>query len=584
MSEPSPTPPESGGFHLDWRVARRFAHFAGSFWTGPTGRGAWTLTLALAASLLLSTFVTVLMNQWNRWFFDALERRDVAGLKQAVLVFFGIVAFMAAIGVAIVIARMTLQVRWRQWLVEHLIGKWLESQKFYHLNASGREPPNPEYRISDDTRWATEVLVDLGIGLFTAIMGGIAFITILWTVGGSFGVGSIVVPGYMVWCALGYGIAASTLTAWVGRPLVGRVGQKNEAEGYFRFAMMRLRDNAESIALAHGAPAEQKILRGFYDTVVGRWLAIVRSNAHLTWITNATGPMIPIVPLLFATPKYLAGDLTLGQVTQLAAAFIQVQQAISWIVDNYSRIADWYASARRVMDIVDASDAIAPDLPAERAAEPLAPKLALSLDRVTLHAADGHPLLLPVTLELKRGEAVHIAGASNTGKSTLARILAGLVVPSSGNLTGLPPASILLLPQKSYLPLGTLGEAIAYPHVGSLPPRSALVDALEIVGLPALPTRLTEHARWDQVLSAGDRQRLAAARAVIAKPDILVIDDALSALDGAGQRALIQRLRSALPGITILSLGQRAAPANTFDRTLELTRLDHEAMLARAVL
>jgi vitamin B12/bleomycin/antimicrobial peptide transport system ATP-binding/permease protein len=581
MTTPSLTPPEQGGFHLDWRVAQRFARFAGRYWTGSTARQAWMLTLALACSLILSTVVTVAMNQWNRWFFDALERRDVDGLKQAVLVFFVIVAAMAAIGVGIVISRMTLQVRWRQWLVEHLIGKWLERQKFYHLNASGIEPPNPEYRISDDTRWATEVLVDLGIGLMTAVMGGIAFITILWSVGGSFGIGGVMVPGYMVWCALAYGIAASTLTAWVGRPLVGRVGQKNEAEGYFRFAMMRLRDNAESIALVHGAAAEQQVLRRFYDTVVGRWLAIVRSNAQLTWITNATGPMIPIVPLLFAAPKYLAGDLTLGQVTQLAAAFVQVQQAISWIVDNYSRIADWYASARRVMDIVDASETIEPHLPAPRQDRPLPHGQALALDHVTLHAADGHPLLLPVTLALKRGEAVHVAGPSNTGKSTLARILAGLVVPSGGKLQGVGPQSILLLPQKSYLPLGTLAEAIAYPQTGAISTAAELLDALQAVGLGSLTSRLSETVRWDQVLSAGDRQRLAAARALIMRPDVLVIDDALSALDGAAQRALIQRLRREIPELTILSLGQRAAPADTFDRVLELTRLDHDAMLAR---
>ncbi len=579
MNDPLPPLPEGGGFNLDWRVARGFARFAGRFWTGGTTRQAWTLTLALAGSLLLSTYVTVKMNQWNRGFFDALERRDVPGLKQAVLVFFVIVACMAAIGVGIVVTRMTLQVRWRQWLVERLIAKWLGQQKFYHLNATGTEPPNPEYRISDDTRWATEMLVDLGIGLMTAFVGGIAFITILWSVGGSFTVGGIAIPGYMVWCALAYGVAASALTTWVGRPLVGRVGQKNEAEGYFRFAMMRLRDNAESIALAHGTVAEQRVLRGFYDTVVGRWLAIVRSNAHLTWITNATGPMIAIVPLFFAAPKYLAGELSLGEVTQLAAAFVQVQQAISWIVDNYSRIADWYASARRVMDIVDASDAIEPRLPLIRAERALQHDLALSLDHVTLEASDGHRLLLPVTLHLQRGEAVHMAGASNTGKSTLARILAGLIAPTGGQLEGLAPASILLLPQKSYLPLGTLAEVVAYPHT-TQPPTAELVAALDSVGLAALAPRLAETARWDQILSAGDRQRLAAARTLIVQPEILVIDDALSALDGAAQRTLIRRLREAVPGLTILSLGQRAAPANTFDRTVELTRLDHEAMLA----
>jgi vitamin B12/bleomycin/antimicrobial peptide transport system ATP-binding/permease protein len=576
----TPTPAETGAFQLDWRVAKRFLHFAGGYWTGSTARQAFLLTAGLAASLLLSTYVTVQLNEWNRLFFDALERRDVASVKHAVLVFFAIIAAMAAIGVGIVYTRMSLQVRWRQWVVERLLGQWLAKQKFYHLNATGREPANPEYRISDDTRWATEILVDLGIGLLTAVVGGIAFITILWNVGGGFRVGNFNVPGYMVWCALAYGVAASALTAWVGRPLVGRVGQKNEAEGYFRFAMMRLRDNAESVALAHGASAESRILRGFYDTVVARWLKIVRSYSQLTWITNATGPMIPIVPLLFAAPKYLAGDLTLGQVTQLAAAFVQVQQAISWIVDNYQRIADWYASARRVMDIVDATDAIEGDLPAPRPAPTATTGAALVLDRVALRDAAGRALLLPVSLTLARGDAVHVAGPSNTGKSTLARILAGLVTPSGGSIAGAGSNNVLLLPQKSYLPLGTLADAIAYPSTGLSPASPELTAALDAVGLSALAPRLNETARWDQVLSASDRQRLAAARVVIAKPQILVMDDALSALDGAAQKSVIGALRVQNPGLTILSLGQRAAPAGVFDRTLELTRHEQDVMVS----
>src|SRR6185436_10839930 len=250
--------PDAPGFKLDPRVVAAFGRFAGGYWQGQTKFGAWLLTLALAACLILSTGATVALNHWNRWFFDSLEARDVDSITRAVLVFAVIIAAMAAIGVGIVLTRETLQVRWRAWLVEHLLDRWLGRQRFYHLNVTGKEPPNPEYRISDDTRWATEPLVDL------------------------------------------------------------------------RFGMMRIRDNAESVALMNGARYERAILGRFYGTVVARWMAIVWQHGHLTWITNSVGPMKPIIPLLFCAPKYLSGDLTLGQVTQLAAAFVEVQIAISW--------------------------------------------------------------------------------------------------------------------------------------------------------------------------------------------------------------------------------------------------------------
>ena len=226
------------------------------------GRDAWLLTLTLATCLILSTAATVALNQWNRWFFDSLEARDIEAITQAVFVFALIIAAMAAIGVGIVLARETLQVRWRAWLVDHLVDRWLGRQRFYHMNVSGKEPPNPEYRISDDTRWATEPLVDLGIGLLSAVVGAAAFISILWTVGGSITFDAGFAgrsPSRPTWCwvALAYGVIASGLMLWVGAPLVGYVGRKNEAEGYFRFGMMRIRDNAESVALMNGARYER---------------------------------------------------------------------------------------------------------------------------------------------------------------------------------------------------------------------------------------------------------------------------------------------------------------------------------------
>lgn len=573
--------PEGGGFHLEPRVARAFLTFSSGFWTGPTKIRAWQLTLGLAASLILSTYVTVQLNHWNRWFFDALERKDVATVKEAVLVFFLIIAAMAAIGVCIVLTRETLQVRWRAWLVEALVARWLDGQRFYRLNATGREPPNPEYRISDDTRWATEILVDLGIGLLSATIGGIAFISILWTVGGAITLGGITIPGYMVWVALAYGIIASALMAWVGSPLVGRVGQKNEAEGYFRFAMMRLRDNAESIAMMRGGGGERAILSRFYDTVVRRWLAIVRSHGHVTWITNSSGPMIPIVPLLFAAPKYLAGELTLGQVTQLAAAFIQVQIAISWVVDNYNRIAEWYASARRVIDIVDACDevtagtgagALVPSGAVMRSGGPAATLRSTELDLVD---PDGRLVTRIQALSLKAGDRLLITGDSGTGKTTLARVIAGLAQPGKGDIEA-GASSLMLLPQKGYLPLGTLRSVIEYPRSEGTPapPPGAVAEALEAAGLGYLIPRLDEAARWDLVLASIERQRVGVARVILHRPDVLVIDDALATLDEQAQRDVFALLSKALPDSIIVTMAQRSALARLHTHTWRLERAD----------
>src|SRR5215468_4014836 len=463
--------PDAPGFKLDPRVIVAFGRFGGGFWRGDSAGVAWALSLGLAACLLLSTAATVALNRWNRWFFDNLAARDVGALTQAVLVFAVIIASMAAVGVGIVLARETLQVRWRAWIVEHLVDRWLARQRFYHLNVTGKEPPNPEYRISDDTRWATEPLVDLGIGLLLAVAGAAAFISILWSVGGSISIalgswGTVTVPAYMVWVALAYGLLASGLMLWVGAPLVGFVGRKNEAEGYFRFAMMRIRDNAESVALMNGARYEQAVLGRFYDTVVARWMAIVWQHGHLTWITNASGPMIPIVPLLFAAPKYISGELTLGQVTQLAAAFVQVQIAISWVVDNYNRVAEWYASARRVMDIVTACTAIDPDIEAiaPTPARPAPGKgAAVRLSDFEIADGSGRPLLSGDDLAARPGEAVHVHGDSSTGKSTLVRVFAGLWPAARGKLTLPDRSEVMIAPQKSYLPLGSLRGALLYP-------------------------------------------------------------------------------------------------------------------------
>jgi putative ATP-binding cassette transporter len=580
--------PDTPGFKLDRHVVAAFARFSGGYWRGPGASAAWMLTLGLAALLVLSIAATVALNHWIGRFYNALENRSVEAVVQAIYLLPLIVAVMAAVGVGIVLTRETLQVQWRAWIVKRLLERWLGNRRFYHLNVTGKEPPNPEYRISDDTRWATEVLVDLGIGLVLAVTGAAAFISILWSVGGSItfdagGMGLLTVPAYMVWLALAYGILASGLMLWVGAPLVGYVGRKNEAEGYFRFATMRVRDNAESVALMDGARYERASLGRFYDSVVARWMAIVWQHGHLTWITNAFNPMRAIVPLLFVAPKYLSGELTLGQVAQLAEAFVQVQIAISWVVDNYNRVAEWYASGRRVMDIVTACDDIDGEIP-PRAPAPASSAAGsaatVSLDGVAVADANGKVLVSHASLDAAPGESVHISGESSTGKSVLVRVLAGLWPAARGSVAVPDGRHVMIAPQQSYLPLGSLKGALLYPEPDLAGSDADLVAALERVGLGALAPRLGEVARWDQVLANGERQRLAIARLLLHRPRVIVLDDALSALEDEVQEMLLSRLQNDLPGAIVISLAQRPAPDGRHDKQLVLERNPHGAVLA----
>ena len=564
MSTVEPPSTDAPALALDRRVVMAYARLAGGFWSGDSARRAWTITLALVACLSLSIGATLAMNHWNKWFFDALAAKDGATLVRAVMALGLIVATMAAVGVGIVRSRETLQVRWREWVTRRLIDRWLDRQRFYHLGLTKTEPANPEYRISDDTRWATEILVDCGIGLFLALIGAATFISILWSVGGSLpvtiGGSTFTIPAYMVLAALAYGITASTLMLRVGRPLIGSVVNKNEAEGHFRFALMRVRDNAESIALSRGAADEKQIAGRLYDTVVGRWLAIVRQHGNLTWITNASGPLMPIFPLLVATPKYLSGALSLGEVMQLAAAFVQVQVAISWIVDNYSRIADWYASARRIVELTDAAAAVEQRLTDAGRATHIE---VVRGDATALHVADltitdphGAAIVSGVGFTVRPGGRLALSAPSGGGKTSLVRALAGLWPWGSGTITLPQGKTMLVVPQRPYVPATSLRHALHYPSGLTAVAPERYASALKRTGLGHLGSRLDQTVRWDHELSNGELQRLAIARVLVQKPDFVILDEGLNALDEASRAGLLEAIGEDLPDTAVITLTQ----------------------------
>ena len=585
------SPPASAADGLDRKVFRDFFVLAAGWWTGATARRAWFLTAALAACLIVNVGINFAVNTWNRRFFDALENTDTPTVFWAVIVFLGLVVCAAGVGVGIVLSRETLQVRWREWLIGSLFDRWIGGQRYYRMGLARTEPANPEYRIADDTRLATEPIVDFAIGLLSSIVSALTFVGVLWVVGGALtvqvGGTTLWIPGYMVLAALFYGIAMSALMLWVGRRLPGAVARRNEAEAKLRFELTRLRENAESVALIRGEADERRALGATYQDLVQRWLGVVRRHGHITWLTNGSGVFVPVLPLLLAAPKYLSGEFTLGQVTQLAGAFLQVQVAIAWLVDNFRALAQCYASMQRVTELTNAIDDIDGDFERGQAGgvviEPSGTG-AVRLDDLTISDRSGRALIDHAHARIEPGEKVMVSGESGTGKSTLVRALAGLWPWGSGAIALPAGGTIAFVPERAYLPAGTLRGALLYPAQTLAVDDAILSEALTEAGLGYLSQRLDEVDRWDQTLSNGERQRLAIARLLVQRPDLVILDGATSALDEGGEARLMATLVAALEGSTLISVGLRPGLEALHDRKLLLSRGERGARLTSVAL
>jgi putative ATP-binding cassette transporter len=576
MSSPPAKGSPQADFGFDRAAAARFARYTGGFWRGNSARAAWTLTLGLAGVLMLKLIVDVATNRWNRWFFDALENRDATSAGYAALAFVVLVGAVAAGGVGIVLARERLQVRWREWCTHNLLDGWLKNQRFYRMTAADSPMPNPEYRISDDVRMATEPLTDFAIGLFTAVLASATFASILWSVGGSltlpFGEGQITIPAFMLLGAIVYGVCMSGLIPIVGRKLAGAAARKNEEEAKFRFEMIRLRENSEGVIMARGEADARERLSTTYSGLVRAWLQVVRQHGAVTWVMNANSAMVPVVPLMLCAPKYLQGQLSLGEVMQLASAFIQVQVAISWLVDNYRAIAEWFASARRITELVDAFEAIDESTAANQELITRGDSAddVLRIEELRLCDQSGRVIVAHAEVAIRQGEKAMLAGDAGAGKSVLVRAIAGLWPWGAGRILAPPDRTLCFMPATPFLPAGPLRETLTYPS-----PPDGLMDvdlrvALHACGLERFTDKLDDASRWDQTLSASERQRLAFARLLVQKPDIIVLEDALSVFEGATQEELFATLVAANPAATIIVVGGRASLSFHFDRTLSL--------------
>jgi putative ATP-binding cassette transporter len=544
-------------------LLRRFWRSALGFWGRDGLRRAWLLSAGLVAVILLTIAIQYAINVWNRAFFDALEKKDSATALWQAMIFLPLIAVSVLFSVANVYARMSTQRVWRRWLTSHVVDYWLQKGRYFQLNLVGGDHKNPEYRIADDLRLSTDAPVDFAYGLLTAILSAATFIVVLWTIGGALtleiGGRNITIPGFLVIAAVIYAVLASGSMVLIGRRFIQVAESKNQAEAEYRYVLTRLRENGESIALLGGEQEERAGLDKSLATVLRRWRDLCVQHMRTTIASQSSAQIAGVVPVLLCTPKYLEGSMSLGQVMQAASAFVIVQSAFSWIVDNYPRFADWTASARRLASLLVSLDALeqAEKEGIGHIVQGATDKAAMELVNLSVTLDDGTSVIDDTEVTIMPGEKVLIVGESGTGKSSLVRAIAGLWPWGGGEILFQHHAKLFLLPQRPYIPVGSLRRAVAYPTPLEESDREAVIEALEAVGLGQFVERVDEESNWDQTLSGGEKQRLAFARLLIQKPTIVVLDEATSALDPSSQEAMMGLLAERLPDTTVISVGHR---------------------------
>jgi vitamin B12/bleomycin/antimicrobial peptide transport system ATP-binding/permease protein len=554
---------------------RAYWRLAGAYWKGPTAVQAWSLTLISFVLVVGNIVVQYGINLWNRSFFNALERHDQTFAYQAVAIFLALAFAAALVAVMQLVFRMRLQILWRQWLTRRLVARWLGEQRFYRLSIAAPDLDAPEFRIAEDAKVATEPVVDFGYGIANAVMTAAVFFSVLWSASGSAVVFGWRIPGFMVYAAILYSIIMSASMMLFGRALINRIEERNRSEAQLRYELGRVRENAESIAMVGGADDEVKGLRATMQLVSTAWTHVVSRQAWLTWLMGGNGVMAPVLPLLLAAPNFLSGEITLGALTQSAAAFVQVQVALNWLVDNYGRIAEWLASAGRVTGLwsafteLDASVGIADS---ERITIEDSVDANIHLDGLAVAQHDGRIMIDEADTMITAGQKVLLMGESGTGKSTLIRAIAGLWPWGSGSVRLPAGAKIAFLPQRPYMPLGTLRQVLCYPDAGETHTDETLQQALTRCGLKRLIPRMNDEEKWDKVLSGGEQQRIGFARLLVLMPDIVIMDEATAALDAASQDAMMELFRGELGHVTLISVGHRVELEEYHDRKLTLHR------------
>ena len=575
---------------------------------GPFLRGVWFLAKPYftrseerwSARLLLGAILgmrfglvgmTVVLSYWNREFFNALQAKDWDAFTDLLFLYhrtdsglmpgFCEVAFIYIV-VAIYYTYLSqwLRIRWRRWLTEQFVDNWLADRAYYTIamtqDRSQAATDNPDQRIAEDVRDFVENTMTLGISFIANIVTLFSFLGILWGLSGSVTVFGYEVPGYLVWIALAYAVIGTSLTHLVGKPLAALRFRQQQVEADFRYALVRFRENMEAVALYRGEEEEKAGFKFRFAAVADNWWAIMQRIKRLTALITGYDEVASIFPLVVAAPRYFAGKLSLGGLTQTAGAFGRVQGTFSWLISNYSSseandpsLTSWTAIVERLLSFHQAIERARADA-ASGIAMGISADGALHLSGVTVALPNGNKLLDGADLTLTPGHSVVVTGASGTGKSTLFRAIAGIWPFGSGRID--VPANSFFLPQSPYIPLGALRHVVAYPRQAWDFSDDDMVLALADAGLPGLVDQLDVEGNWAARLSGGEKQRMALARALLAKPDWIFLDEATANLDPAAEADLYRVLRERLPHATLVSIAHRPSVAALHEDRLDLQR------------
>ncbi|WP_405721305.1 ABC transporter ATP-binding protein/permease [Anaerovibrio slackiae] len=551
-----------------WRLMK-------SYWKSKEKWRARGLLAGVIALSLGQVYMLVMLNQWNNVFYNALQERDFEVfwplIGQFSLIAFGYI-IMAVYAIYV---KQILEIKWRTWMTSRYLDEWMHSQTYYRLQVLGGDGvDNPDQRISDDIGMFVNLTLSLFIGLLKQVSTLVAFVVILWQLSGALDipVGDTVlsVPGYMVFVTLIYSVVGTWLAHKVGRSLIGLNYDQQRYEADFRFSMVRVRENSESIAFYGGEGPEMQNFQERFGMVIRNFWALMKRTKLLNFYVNGYAQLAVIVPILMSAPKYFSGDMQLGGFIQTLSAFGRVQDALSYFVEAYDTIAQYVAVIRRLGGFTGHMEA-AENMQASFGFDSRDDINGLVLQDVQVELPDGRRLFEGLSLAVPAGKYLLVSGNSGCGKSTLLRALAGIWPYGCGNVSLPSGWRSMFLPQRPYLPLGSLRRAIYYPQPVPEKETADLRSLLERFGIGSLADRLDEVDDWSRILSLGEQQRLAFIRILLFRPDIVFLDESTSAMDEQREAEAYDILKELLPEMAVISVGHRSTLFKKHDKRLQLT-------------